>query len=416
MFSLELPGTLTSKKSSDSLHLDESITGVNPLEDYAESPRDRSRRGEGGVESRKHSTRSPAYHGVEFGDSPPAFGSPDEYMGDDGPLNRRRGLSALGEAATSSVTSMEYYDDRSIVADFLRQYHCTSMMPQSSKVVVLDNGISIRAAFHALSENDIDSATVWDASERDFVGVITFGDLLAALLFQFTGSTTADAPEALKRLETTTIKHWMSSRSENRDLVCVEPTDTLFEALSMLSRFKVHRVPVIDRLDQNTILYVLTATKIVVFLMKIMAKRPALFETSLEKIQIGKFDNLTTATPDTSLLEVLHLIEETHFSAIPVVDQSGKYVDMLYKSELARINPFELLASASLPVAQVLSSWRQKGILRSSGVNSCTIHDSLEVVLTRLMDYRLRSLVVVDSNQTVKGIIALTDILRCFIV
>ena len=147
-----------------------------------------------------------------------------------------------------------------------------------------------------------------------------------------------------------------------------------------------------------------------------MAKRPALFETSLEKIQIGKFDNLTTATPDTSLLEVLHLIEETHFSAIPVVDQSGKYVDMLYKSELARINPFELLASASLPVAQVLSSWRQKGILRSSGVNYCTIHDSLEVVLTRLMDYRLRSLVVVDSNQTVKGIIALTDILRCFIV
>ena len=309
LFSLELPGTLTSKKSSDSLHLDESITGVNPLEDYAESPRDRSRRGEGGVESRKHSARSPAYHGVEFGDSPPAFGSPDEYMGDDGPLNRRRGLSALGEAATSSVTSMEYYDDRSIVADFLRQYHCTSMMPQSSKVVVLDNGISIRAAFHALSENgtkpsprlkieqfrlttlafsaihndkkiltifthlflaDIDSATVWDASERDFVGVITFGDLLAALLFQFTGSTTADAPEALKRLETTTIKHWMSSRSENRDLVCVEPTDTLFEALSMLSRFKVHRVPVIDRLDQNTILYVLTATKIVVFLMKIV--------------------------------------------------------------------------------------------------------------------------------------------------
>jgi tryptophanyl-tRNA synthetase len=56
---------------------------------------------------------------------------------------------------------MEYYDDRSIVADFLRQYHCTSMMPQSSKVVVLDTGISIRAAFHALDENGTVSLFNW---------------------------------------------------------------------------------------------------------------------------------------------------------------------------------------------------------------------------------------------------------------
>lgn len=74
----------------------------------------------------------------------------------------------------------------------------------------------------------------------------------------------------MKRLERMTLKQWMDKRNENRDLVCMEPSDSLFEALSMLSRFKVHRVPVIDRLEQNIILYVLTATKIVVFLMKIV--------------------------------------------------------------------------------------------------------------------------------------------------
>lgn len=164
LFSLELPGTLTSKKSSDSLHLDDSMTGIHPLDEYSDSPRESRRRPEKASESRAISAASPSYRGVDFGGSAEDYVSPDEYLEEDGPLHRRRGLSALGEeanASTASITSMEYFDDRTIVADFLRQYNCTSMMPQSSKVVVLDNGLSIRAAFHALDENGTKFKRFW---------------------------------------------------------------------------------------------------------------------------------------------------------------------------------------------------------------------------------------------------------------
>lgn len=147
-----------------------------------------------------------------------------------------------------------------------------------------------------------------------------------------------------------------------------------------------------------------------------MAKRPALFETSLEKLSVGRFTGLTTAWPDTSLFNTLLIIEKTHFSAIPIVSADGILVDTIYKSDLARIPPSELLASASTPVAQVLQDWRQKGILRTYSTNTCTTEDTMEVVLTRLMDSRLRSLVVIDSSRAVKGIVALTDVLRCFLV
>ena len=275
MFSLEMPGTLSSKKSSDSLHLVDSLGDIHPLDAYNQSPKESRRRGETGASSRRRRDGPGSFHDVEFGTSGADFSSNEDDLDPEEGHPRRRGLSALGEAATSSTASMEYYDDRSIVADFLRQYHCTSMMPQSSKVVVLDTGISIRAAFHALDENDIDSAPLWDTAERDFIGVVTIGDLLAAMMAQIPDVTRLEPASVLSRLETTTLKQWMARRAENRDLVCMDPSDSLFEALSMLSRFKVHRVPVIDRLEQNTILYVLTATKIVVFLMKIMAKRPA---------------------------------------------------------------------------------------------------------------------------------------------
>lgn len=154
VFALEMPGTLSSKKSSDSLHMVDSMIGVNPLEEYEDSPLDKRRRGNGERnEHRLGSGSSPGYRSVEFGGRSRDYDSPVHELDVDDDTRPRRGLSALGEAASSSSTSMEYFDDRTLVADFLRQYHCTSMMPQSSKVVVLDAAISIRAAFHALEEN-----------------------------------------------------------------------------------------------------------------------------------------------------------------------------------------------------------------------------------------------------------------------
>ena len=150
MFSLELPGAMASKKSTDSLNMDDEL---DMMDSFGDSGRDMRRRPEKSRDARKPKHSSPGYHGMEFGGSRDNFDSPNEFLEDDDPISRRRGLSALGDEATSSTASMEYFDDRSMVADFLRQYHCTSMMPQSSKVVVLDVTLSIRAAFHALDEN-----------------------------------------------------------------------------------------------------------------------------------------------------------------------------------------------------------------------------------------------------------------------
>lgn len=94
----------------------------------------------------------------------------------------------------------------------------------------------------------------------------------------------------------------------------------------------------------------------------------------------------------------------------------GVLIDTLYKTDLSRVSPDEILASINTPVPQVLQNWRQKGILKTVGPNTCTTEDTMEVVLARIIEYRTRSLVIVDGNRNVKGIIALTDILRCFLV
>jgi predicted transcriptional regulator len=102
-----------------------------------------------------------------------------------------------------------------------------------------------------------------------------------------------------------------------------------------------------------------------------------------------------------------------HFAGIPVVDSKGKCVDMFYKSMITRVSHEGLIKCMEKPVTEFLAMVRRSTKEKHF---RCMRHDTLETILSRMMDYRLRSLVVVDDRDYVQGIVALGDILRLFIV
>jgi hypothetical protein len=55
----------------------------------------------------------------------------------------------------------DFLEDRASIADFLRNFQSYAIMPQSSKVVVLDNRISVRTAIQALEENGLSGPPTW---------------------------------------------------------------------------------------------------------------------------------------------------------------------------------------------------------------------------------------------------------------
>ena len=57
------------------------------------------------------------------------------------------------------------------------------MIPDSGKIVVLDTGLAVKAAFRALIENHIKSAPLWDSQIGDYVGMITVTDFIAILCY-----------------------------------------------------------------------------------------------------------------------------------------------------------------------------------------------------------------------------------------
>eukprot|EP01114_Cavostelium_apophysatum_P012686 TRINITY_DN2898_c0_g1_i4.p1 TRINITY_DN2898_c0_g1~~TRINITY_DN2898_c0_g1_i4.p1 ORF type:complete len:283 (+),score=44.52 TRINITY_DN2898_c0_g1_i4:140-988(+) len=72
--------------------------------------------------------------------------------------------------------------DVSAVSSILRAQNCYTLIPESGKIVVLDTNLAVKSAFHALEENNIKSAPLWDSTIQDYVGIITVTDFIEILL------------------------------------------------------------------------------------------------------------------------------------------------------------------------------------------------------------------------------------------
>lgn len=62
---------------------------------------------------------------------------------------------------------------------------------------------------------------------------------------------------------------------------------------------------------------------------------PSYLQKTLRELpQIGTFENIVTATPNTPLMDALNLMVEKRISALPIVDKKNKVVDVYAKFDV----------------------------------------------------------------------------------
>jgi len=99
--------------------------------------------------------------------------------------------------------------------------------------------------------------------------MITVTDLINTILRFY--DSLAPGKELQAVMSKASIRQCKSTwKKKRQSLLFLEPDDSLYEAVYTLSKYKVHRVPVIDRENQNLILYILHPTRIILFLMKVV--------------------------------------------------------------------------------------------------------------------------------------------------
>ncbi|XP_059967810.1 5'-AMP-activated protein kinase subunit gamma-1 isoform X3 [Mesoplodon densirostris] len=294
------------------------------------------------------------------------------------PLLRRVHLLGLGRARAclrSVVTSSDNYSalenehpqetpesNNSVYTSFMKSHRCYDLIPTSSKLVVFDTSLQVQ--IYELEEHKIET---W----REVYLQDSF-----------------------------------------KPLVCISPNASLFDAVSSLIRNKIHRLPVIDPESGNT-LYILTHKRILKFLKLFITEfpKPEFMSKSLEELQIGTYANIAMVRTTTPVYVALGIFVQHRVSALPVVDEKGRVVDIYSKFDVINLAAEKTYNNLDVSVTKAL----QHRSHHFEGVLKCYLHETLETIINRLVEAEVHRLVVVDENDVVKGIVSLSDILQALV-
>uniref|UniRef100_A0ABI7ZRL6 CBS domain-containing protein n=1 Tax=Felis catus TaxID=9685 RepID=A0ABI7ZRL6_FELCA len=257
---------------------------------------------------------------------------------------------------------------------FMRSHKCYDIVPTSSKLVVFDTTLQVKKAFFALVANGVRAAPLWESKKQSFV----------ELYLQETF----------------------------KPLVNISPDASLFDAVYSLIKNKIHRLPVIDPISGNA-LYILTHKRILKFLQLFMSDmpKPAFMKQNLDALGIGTYHNIAFIHPDTPIIKALNVFVERRVSALPVVDESGKVVDIYSKFDVINLAAEKTYNNLDITVTQALQHRSQY----FEGVVKCSKLEILETIVDRIVRAEVHRLVVVNEADSIVGIISLSDILQALI-
>ncbi|XP_077896983.1 5'-AMP-activated protein kinase subunit gamma-2 isoform X2 [Ictidomys tridecemlineatus] len=377
-----------------------------PLESYKQEPER--------LENRIYASSSPPDTGQRFC---LAFQSPSRH-----PLaspthhapSRTAALAAApGPAEAGMLEKLEFEEEEDsesgVYMRFMRSHKCYDIVPTSSKLVVFDTTLQVKKAFFALVANGVRAAPLWESKKQSFVGMLTITDFIN-ILHRYYKSPMVQIYE----LEEHKIETWRELYLQEtfKPLVNISPDASLFDAVYSLIKNKIHRLPVIDPISGNA-LYILTHKRILKFLQLFMSDmpKPAFMRQNLDELGIGTYHSIAFIHPDTPIIRALSIFVERRVSALPVVDESGKVVDIYSKFDVINLAAEKTYNNLDITVTQALQHRSQY----FEGVVKCSKLETLETIVDRIVRAEVHRLVVVNEADSIVGIISLSDILQALI-
>ncbi|XP_003469817.1 5'-AMP-activated protein kinase subunit gamma-2 isoform X3 [Cavia porcellus] len=322
--------------------------------------------------------------------------------------------AAPGPAEAGMLEKLEFEEEAEdsesgVYMRFMRSHKCYDIVPTSSKLVVFDTTLQVKKAFFALVANGVRAAPLWESKKQSFVGMLTITDFIN-ILHRYYKSPMVQIYE----LEEHKIETWRELYLQEtfKPLVNISPDASLFDAVYSLIKNKIHRLPVIDPTSGNA-LYILTHKRILKFLQLFMSDmpKPAFMKQNLQELGIGTYQDIAFIYPDTPIIKALNIFVERRISALPVVDESGKVVDIYSKFDVINLAAEKTYNNLDITVTQALQHRSQY----FEGVVKCSKLETLETIVDRIVRAEVHRLVVVNEADSIVGIISLSDILQALI-
>ncbi|KAG9823487.1 CBS-domain-containing protein, partial [Aureobasidium melanogenum] len=128
----------------------------------------------------------------------------------------------------------------------------------------------------------------------------------------------------------------------------------------------------------------------------------------LRDIDCGTYGDLQTATMETPVMDVIHLLVKYSISNVPILDSDGGVVNVFEAVDVISLIKGGVYDDLNLTVGEAL-------LKRSEdfpGIFTCTLNDRLDSIFDTIRKSRVHRFVVIDEDKKLKGLLTLSDILE----
>jgi len=285
------------------------------------------------------------------------------------------------------------------VKEFLSHHSAYELIPESGKVVLLDVDLPLRQAFHALYEQGIASAPLFDGEAASVCGIASASDFITTLQRLRSLVSSSSNPMSEAEMDQHTIRGLREELAMEgrppKQLVYVTPGDTLSAVVRTLFDNHCSMAPILhpgpervesEKDSETEVLHLATLSGVLACLMRhfraSLASLPLLAQP-LHSLPVGTWSpdssaleseassagaterrdrkrvaHIQTISPTAPLTEALGLLLEGGISCLPVVDESGALVDIYARSDitmLVKANAYSRLQFEDVTVGQALA-------------------------------------------------------------
>ncbi|KAH0566109.1 AMP-activated serine/threonine-protein kinase regulatory subunit [Trichoglossum hirsutum] len=299
-----------------------------------------------------------------------------------------------------SVVDKEQAEALRAIRAFLKVRTSYDVLPLSFRLIVLDTALLVKKSLNILIQNGIVSAPLWDSKTSTFAGLLTTSDYINVIQYYW------QFPDALKEIDQFRLN---SLRDVEKaigvlpiETVSIHPLRPLYEACRRVLESRARRIPIVDVDDEThreMVVSVLTQYRILKFV-AVNVTETQMLRKPLKDLNIGTYTDLSTATMDTPVIDVIHQLVKKNiarvvlnvFEAVDVITviKGGVYDDL------------------TLSVGEALLKRSED----FSGIYTCSVHDRLDTIFDTIRKSRVHRLVVLDELGRLKGMVTLSDILE----
>lgn len=193
------------------------------------------------------------------------------------------------------------------------------------------------------------SAPLWDSKASKFAGLLTTSDYINVIQYYFQNPAALDQIDQFRldslrgafrpHLPTWAIEspkdmyadHDLMTDVEKAlgvappETISIDPERPLYEACRRMLESRARRIPLVtndSQTDRSHVLSVITQYRILKFV-AVNVPDTQMLRRPLGELKVGTYTNIATASMDTPVIDVIHILVERSISSMPILNSDG---------------------------------------------------------------------------------------------